>query len=127
MVLAEVMIASAVTAIDHGKLLLSVGFTSRRASFVFVRPETGGYHPYHYGSSVAAADRHHNRQVAITLLDHVAEVDADPKVDAAHGRQPSVAFGHPVLHLDSAAHGIDDASELDENAVARPLDDTAVM
>jgi len=22
---------------------------------VFVRPETGGYHPYHYGSSVAAA------------------------------------------------------------------------
>jgi hypothetical protein len=37
------------------------------------------------------------------------------------GRQASVALGHPALHLDGAANGIDDASELDENAIARPL------
>ena len=34
---------------------------------------------------------------------------------------------HGVLHLDSAAHGVDDASELNEDPVACPLDDAAVM
>ena len=54
-------------------------------------------------------------QVAVALLDHIAEMDADPELDAALGRQASVALDHAVLHLDGAAHGIDDASELDED------------
>ena len=66
-------------------------------------------------------------QVAVALLDHIAEMDADPKLDAALRRKASVALDHAVLHLDGAANGIDDASELNEDAVARALDDAAVM
>ena len=66
-------------------------------------------------------------QVAVALLDHIAEMDADPELDATLGRQASVALDHAVLHLDGAADGIDHAAELDEDAVAGPLDDAAVM
>jgi hypothetical protein len=54
-------------------------------------------------------------------------VDADAKLNAALRRQASIALDHPVLHINSAAHGIDNASELDENAVSSPLNDAAVM
>jgi hypothetical protein len=52
-------------------------------------------------------------QIAVALLDDVAQVDADPELDAALGRQASVALDHAVLHLDRAAHGVDHAAELD--------------
>ena len=39
----------------------------------------------------------------------------------------SVALQHAVLYLNGAAHRIDDASELNEDPVASPLDDAAVM
>ena len=58
-------------------------------------------------------------QVAVALLDHIAEVDADAELDAALGRKAGVALDHAVLHLDGAAHGIDDASELNEDARRR--------
>ena len=35
--------------------------------------------------------------------------------------------GHLALHLDRAAHRIDDAGELDQQAVAGGLDDAAAM
>ena len=38
-----------------------------------------------------------------------------------------VALRHPLLHRDRAAHRIDDAGELDQQAVAGGLDDAAVM
>ena len=38
-----------------------------------------------------------------------------------------VALGHLALHLDRAAHRIDDAGELDQQAVAGGLDDAAAM
>ena len=38
-----------------------------------------------------------------------------------------VALGHRLLHLDRAAHRIDDAGELDQQAVAGGLDDAAVV
>jgi hypothetical protein len=66
-------------------------------------------------------------QIAVALLDHVPQVDANAKLDAALGRQPSVALDHAVLHVDGAADGVDDASELDEDAVAGTLDDAAMM
>jgi hypothetical protein len=40
---------------------------------------------------------------------------------AAAGRR------HAALHLDGTANSIDYASELDENAISRPLNDAAVM
>ena len=66
-------------------------------------------------------------QIAVALLDHVAEMDADAKLDAALRRQAGVALDHAVLHLDGAAHGVDDAAELDDGSVAGALDDAPVM
>ena len=40
---------------------------------------------------------------------------------------PGVALDHGVLNLDGAAHGVDDAAELDQGAVAAVLDDAALM
>ena len=66
-------------------------------------------------------------QIAVGLLDDVAEMDADAELDAALRRQAGIAFDHAVLHLDRAAHGVDHAAELDEAAVAGALDDAPVM
>jgi hypothetical protein len=60
-------------------------------------------------------------------LDHVAKMDADAKPGTALGRQASVALDRAVLHFDGAAHGIHHAAKLDEDAIARPLNDPAVM
>jgi len=49
------------------------------------------------------------------------------KLDAALGRETGVALGHAVLHLNGAAHGVDDAAELDEDAVTGALHHAAVM
>ena len=66
-------------------------------------------------------------QIAVGLLDHVADMNADAELDAALGRQAGVALDEAVLHLDRAAHSVDHAAELDENAVAGALDDAPVM
>ena len=54
-------------------------------------------------------------------------MDADAELDAALGRQAGVALDHAMLHLDRAAHGVNDAAELDDAAVAGALDHAAVM
>jgi hypothetical protein len=54
-------------------------------------------------------------------------VNPDAELDAFLGRQAGVALDEAVLHLDRAAHGVDDAAELDDRAVARTLDDAPVM
>ncbi len=61
-------------------------------------------------------------QIAVALLDHVAEMNADPELDAALGRHARVALDHRVLDFDGAAHGVHHAAELHKRAVARPLD-----
>ena len=66
-------------------------------------------------------------QVAVGLLDDIAEMDADAELYAALGRHAGVALDHAVLHLDRAAHSVDHAAKLDEAAVARALDDAPVM
>ena len=66
-------------------------------------------------------------QIAVGLLDDVAEMNADAELDAALGRHAGVALDEAVLHLDGAAHGVDHAAELDEAAVAGALDDAPVM
>jgi hypothetical protein len=66
-------------------------------------------------------------QIAVGLLDHVAEMNANLEFDAALGRQAGVAFDEAVLHLDRAAHRVDHAAELDKAAVAGALDDAPVM
>ena len=66
-------------------------------------------------------------QIAVALLHDVAEVNADPKIDAAILRHARVALDHGVLHFDRATHGVDDAAEFDDRAVAGALDDPSVM
>ena len=66
-------------------------------------------------------------QVAVALLDDVAEMNADAKLDAPLRRNAGVALDHAVLHFDRAAHGVDHAAKLDDAAVAGALDDAAVM
>ena len=66
-------------------------------------------------------------QVAVGLLDHVAEMNADAKLNAPIGRHAGVAFDEAVLHFDRAAHRVDDAAEFDDRAVAGALNDAAVM
>jgi hypothetical protein len=66
-------------------------------------------------------------QVAIALLDHVAQVNADTELNAALCRKASVALDHAVLHFDGAADGIDHAAKLNDASVASALDDATVM
>ena len=66
-------------------------------------------------------------EVAVALLDDVAEMDADPKFDAPVRRHAGIALDHAVLHFDGAAHRVDHAAELDDRAVAGALDDAAVV
>ena len=66
-------------------------------------------------------------QIAVALLDDVAEMNADPEDDAAVLGHAGVALDHGVLNFDRAAHGVDDAAELDDRAVAGALDDAPVM
>jgi hypothetical protein len=54
-------------------------------------------------------------------------MNADAKLDAALGRQASVALGHAILHLDGAAHGVHHAAEFYQHAVACALDDATVV
>ena len=66
-------------------------------------------------------------QIAVGLLDHVAEMNADAKVDAAFGRKTGIAFDEAVLHLDGAAHRVDHAAELDEASIPSSLNDALMM
>src|SRR6202522_102860 len=66
-------------------------------------------------------------QVAVALLDDVAQVNAHAKLDAAFGRQSRIALDQAVLHFDGATHRIDNTTKLDEASVAGALDDTPMM
>jgi hypothetical protein len=54
-------------------------------------------------------------------------VNADAQLDLLIVGNAGVALAHAVLHLDGAAHGVDDAAEYDDVAVTGALDDAAVM
>ena len=66
-------------------------------------------------------------QVAVALLDDVAQMNADAEFDAFFRRHASVALDHAVLDLDRAADRVDHATELDDRTVASALDDPPVM
>jgi hypothetical protein len=54
-------------------------------------------------------------------------MNPDPELDASFGRQASVALHHAVLHLDGAAHSVDNTAELDDAPISCPLDYAAMM
>jgi hypothetical protein len=53
--------------------------------------------------------------------------DSDPKYDVLVRRDPSVAVDHRSLDFNGAVQCVDDTSELDNRAIARALDDSAVV
>jgi hypothetical protein len=54
-------------------------------------------------------------------------VDADPEIDAALGREHGVSLRHLRLNFAGAAQRIDGAGKFGQQAVARGLNDAAVM
>ena len=66
-------------------------------------------------------------QVAVALLDDVADVNPDAEFDSAVLRHAGVALDHRVLQLDRASDRIDDAAEFNDAPVTGALDDAAVM
>ena len=66
-------------------------------------------------------------EIAVCLLDHVAEMNADAKLDTALRRQTRVALDHAGLDFDRAAYRVDDAAKLDEAAVPGAFDDAPMM
>ena len=82
------------------------------------------------GSARASKSRRNVDAVAkniVALYDHVAHVDADAKADAATFIDVRIAALNSLLDDDGAAHRIDDRRELDEKAIARRLEDAALM
>jgi hypothetical protein len=66
----------------------------------------------------------HNVPEYVTVLDdNVADVDANAQFDASVLRYRRVALGHAVLNLNSTACGVHGTCELNQNAIAGPLDD----
>jgi hypothetical protein len=61
-------------------------------------------------------------QIAVALFNYVAQMNADPELDAALRRNASVALDHAVLHLDGAAHGVARRLPLmEDNSFTRPF------
>ena len=66
-------------------------------------------------------------EVAVALLDDVAQVNANAILDPPFRRHAGVALDESVLHFDRAAHRVDDAAELDDAPVPGAFDDAPVM
>jgi hypothetical protein len=66
-------------------------------------------------------------QIAVALLDDVAQMNADAKFYALVGRDARVALDHGVLQFERAAHRVDYAAKLDDAPIAGALDDAAMM
>jgi hypothetical protein len=57
-------------------------------------------------------------EVAVFLLDHIADMDADAILDSFFRRQAS-ALGQTALYFDGAAHRVHYTSKLDDAAIPR--------
>jgi hypothetical protein len=66
-------------------------------------------------------------EIAVALLDDVADMDPDAEDNAPILRHAGVALDHRVLHLDGATHRVDHAAELGEDPVAGALDHAPAM
>ncbi len=72
-------------------------------------------------------DVHAVAEKVVALDDHVAEVDADAKAHAPLFGQVSIADPELALGFDGAAHRLDRARELGDDAVAGAGEDPAPM
>src|SRR5262245_37017731 len=61
------------------------------------------------------------------VVDHITDVDADPKLHAACRIGHRVALRHGLLHDNRALHGVYDACELSKYAVPSRVDYAPTM
>ncbi len=66
-------------------------------------------------------------EIAVALLDDVADVDSDAEFDPPVLRHAGVALDEAVLNLDRAADRVHDAAKLDNASIAGAFHDTPVM
>jgi hypothetical protein len=66
-------------------------------------------------------------EIAVGLLDNIAQMNADAEFDASFGRKAFVALSQAILHLECTAHCVDYAAEFDQDSVAGALDHAPVM
>ena len=66
------------------------------------------------------------RRIAI-VDDDVTNIDADTELDPAIFGNVGIALGYGALDFHGAAHSIDRASKLDQNAITGGLDDAAAI
>jgi hypothetical protein len=66
-------------------------------------------------------------EIAVALLDDVADMDSDSELDATVLGHAGVALNEACLHLDGAAHCVHDAAELYDATIAGALDYAAMM
>ena len=58
---------------------------------------------------------------------NVAQVNADAKLNALLGRHAGVALDHSGLDFNRTTHRLDDAAEVDKNAVPGALNDSPMI
>src|SRR5829696_5259337 len=63
----------------------------------------------------------------VLIVDHIAEIDADPEQNAPVLAQVGIPVEHAPLHLDGTAHRLDRTGELDQKTVAGRFDDVPTM
>ena len=68
-----------------------------------------------------------SRSMSSPSMTMSADMHADPELQPAFLRHVGVAGKHPALDVDGAAHRVDDARELGQQAVARGLHDAPAM
>ena len=66
-------------------------------------------------------------KVAVALLDDIADVNANAKLDPAVLRHAGIALNEAVLNLDCAANRVHDTAKLDNASIAGAFDDAAVV
>ena len=66
-------------------------------------------------------------EVAVSLFNHVAQMDADAKLNPPVGRDACIALDHAGLHFDRAARRVDHATEFSDEPVPGALDNSAVV
>jgi hypothetical protein len=75
----------------------------------------------------ARRDVHSVAKDVFVFDDHVAKIDPDPKLDPLFVSQLGVAIEHPTLHFGGTLHGINNAEEFCEHAIAGVLHYPALM
>jgi hypothetical protein len=66
-------------------------------------------------------------EVAVALLDHIADMDADAELNPLVLWHARIAFDHRPLDFHGAVHRVHHAAEFDDAAVAGALDDATMV